>query len=189
MASPLPLRTHLPSYAPRPKHVDICFRTACDRDLNKVKAEVQQFVYNPVSSVEAQPNPAWLFESLSKAIRWDDVEMVQFLLENKVATYFPAEIAVRSRALRVLELFLQLRWDINQPKVRNNLSVLRYHFQYLIVLLFTYTFGILLCSSDRDMVTWLLDHNANPNSCCDWDFTQTSYAILAAPIDIINYLF
>lgn len=36
---------------------------------------------------------------------------------------------------------------------------------------------------------WLLDHGANPNSRCDWDFTPTSYAMLSAPLETINTLF
>ena len=39
------------------------------------------------------------------------------------------------------------------------------------------------------MVVWLLDHGANPNSRCDWDFTPTSYAMLAAPLEIVDYIF
>lgn len=39
------------------------------------------------------------------------------------------------------------------------------------------------------MVIWLLDHGANPNSRCDWDFTPTSYAMLAAPLETIDTLF
>lgn len=39
------------------------------------------------------------------------------------------------------------------------------------------------------MVMWLLDHGANPNSRCDWDFTPTSYAMLAAPLETIDILF
>jgi len=39
------------------------------------------------------------------------------------------------------------------------------------------------------MVTWLLDHGADPNSRCEWDLTPMSYAVLEAPLDTINTLF
>lgn len=39
------------------------------------------------------------------------------------------------------------------------------------------------------MVEWLLAHGADPNSRCDWDLTPMSQAMLAAPLDLINYLF
>lgn len=127
MASPPPLRTGPPFYAPRPEQVELCRRAACDGDLDQVKAQLQQLLYHThVPSIYHQPQPAWVFGSLREAISRDDVKMVQFLLEAKVATKLPAEVAVRCRAFKVLELFLQLGWDINQPRARNNPSVLRY---------------------------------------------------------------
>lgn len=39
------------------------------------------------------------------------------------------------------------------------------------------------------MVKWLVDHGADPNSRCDWDFTPTSYAMRAASLKTIDYLF
>ena len=36
---------------------------------------------------------------------------------------------------------------------------------------------------------WLLDHGANPDGRCDWDFTPISYAMLAAPLETIDALF
>ncbi|KAF1361997.1 ankyrin, partial [Lizonia empirigonia] len=46
-----------------------------------------------------------------------------------------------------------------------------------------------LSTSDEEMVTWLLDHGADPNSRCEWDLTPTSYAMLKAPLEIIGRLF
>lgn len=39
------------------------------------------------------------------------------------------------------------------------------------------------------MVIWLLDHGADPNARCAWDYTPTSQAMLAAPLNLINYVF
>jgi ankyrin repeat protein len=180
-----------PYYArPRPEQVDICYRAACEGDLDTLKKQASQLLNNPEAASVEQPHPAWLCDSLAEAIRRQDIEMVQFLLDMNVANGdLPVEVAVRSRAFKVLDLFLQRGWDINQPMGRNEPSVLRYNCQSLIVSTFTYTFSIPLCTSDKEMVMWLLEHGANPNSRCDWDFTPTSYAMLAAPLETIDALF
>lgn len=130
MQSPPPLRTDLPLFS-RPKQVDLCYRAACNGDLDAVKEQVRQLLHNPeVASVEEQPPPTWLFESLTEAIGQNNVDMVQFLLDENVAQdYLPAENAVGSRAFEVLELFLRYGWDINRPTGRNEPSVLRYYYQ------------------------------------------------------------
>jgi ankyrin repeat protein len=180
-----------PYYArPRPEQVDTCYRAACDRDLTTLKEQACQLLHNPEAALIEQPHPAWLYRSLDEAIRQQNMEMIQFLLDENVANGdLPVEVAVRSRAFKVLELFLQRGWDINQPMGRNEPSVLRYYCQSLIVSTSTYTSSIPLCTSDKEMVMWLLDHGANPNSRCDWDFTPTSYAMLAAPLETIDALF
>lgn len=39
------------------------------------------------------------------------------------------------------------------------------------------------------MVEWFINHGADPNSRCAWDLTPTSYAMYAAPLETIEYLF
>lgn len=39
------------------------------------------------------------------------------------------------------------------------------------------------------MVMWTLDHTADPNSRCNWDFTPASDAMYLAPLESIGYLF
>lgn len=39
------------------------------------------------------------------------------------------------------------------------------------------------------MVKWLVNHGADPNGCCDWDFTPTSYAVYTGSLEMIDYLF
>lgn len=128
-----------PFYArPRPEQVDICYRAACDGDLDTLKEQAWQLLHNPEAAFVEQPHPAWLYRSLAEAIRQQNIEMVQFLLDENVANGdLPVEAAVRSRAFKVLELFLQRGWNINQPMGRNEPSVLRYCYQYSIVSTFT----------------------------------------------------
>ncbi|KAL5442556.1 hypothetical protein PMIN07_004805 [Paraphaeosphaeria minitans] len=178
MQSPQPppsLGPEFPYYVrPRPEQVDICYRAACDGDLDTLKEQAWQLLHNREAACDEQPHPAWLYRSLAEAIRQQNVEMVQSLLDENVANGdLPVEVAVRSRAFKVLELFLRRGWDINQPMARNKPSVL----------------SIPLCTSDKEMVMWLLDHGADPNSRCDWDLTPTSYAMLAAPLETIEALF
>ncbi|KAJ8106767.1 hypothetical protein OPT61_g9325 [Boeremia exigua] len=163
---PLCLGPERPYYArPRPELVDTCYRAACDGDLNTLKEQIRQLLHDPEAEFAEQPHPAWLYCSLTEAIRQQNIEIVEFLLDENVAKgNLPVEVAVRSRAFKVLGLFLQLST-------------------------FIYTPSIPLCTSDKEMVMWLLDHGANPNSCCHLDFTPTLYAMLAAPLETINALF
>jgi hypothetical protein len=113
--------------APRPEQVENCYRAACNGDLDILKEQAWQLLHNREVPLAEEPHPAWLYRSLSEAIQQDNIEMVQFLLDENVANGdLPAEVAVRSRAFEVLELFLRLGWDINQPMGRNRPSVLRY---------------------------------------------------------------
>ena len=117
-----------PYYArPRPEQVDICYRAACKGDLDTLKEQAWQLLHNPEAAFVEQPHPAWLYRSLAEAIRQQNIEMVQFLLDENVANNgdLPVEVAVRSRAFKVLELFLQRGWDINQPMSRDEPPVLR----------------------------------------------------------------
>jgi ankyrin repeat protein len=38
------------------------------------------------------------------------------------------------------------------------------------------------------MVEWLLDHKADLNARCDWDYTPMSAAVYSGPLEIIDYL-
>ncbi|KAF1913621.1 hypothetical protein BDU57DRAFT_455740, partial [Ampelomyces quisqualis] len=47
-----------------------------------------------------------------------------------------------------------------------------------------------ICSSDKEMIRWFLNHGADPNSYCDRDSTPAALlAMYTALINIINYLF
>jgi hypothetical protein len=112
----------------RPEEVELCYQAACRGDLEEVKKQALCLLHHPrpVSEPE-KPHPAWLYRSLSIAIREQNIEIVRFLLDENVADGdLPAELAVRGRAWEVLELLLQYGWDINQPRGRNEPPVLRY---------------------------------------------------------------
>jgi ankyrin repeat protein len=49
--------------------------------------------------------------------------------------------------------------------------------------------SIPLCTNDEEMVKWLIDRGADPNSRCDWDFTPTSNAMYHTSLQTIDYLF
>jgi hypothetical protein len=97
--------------------VDLCYGAACDGDLDGVKEHVWQLFHNPeVTYGGEKPHPGWLYESLLEAIQQNNVEMVQFLLDENVTDgRLPVDPAVRARAFEVLELFLRNGLDINQP--------------------------------------------------------------------------
>jgi hypothetical protein len=102
----------------RPNQIKLCLQAAEGGDLDGVKEQVQQLLHSPdVSFLGEQPDLGWLHNLLLAAIQRGNVDMVQYLLDEKVVTdgEFPAETAVRARAFDVLELYLGRGWDINQP--------------------------------------------------------------------------
>ena len=176
----------------RPIQVQLCHEAAAMGDLEGVKDQVRQLLHSPdVPSVGEKPHPAWLYESLSEAIRQNNVEIVRYLLDENVANGdLPVETAVRWQAFEILELFLRYGWDVNQPMGRNEPPVLGYYFQLLFTYeLYLHILSIPLSTSDAKMTDWLLNHGANPNQRCNLDLTPTSYAKSNAPLETIQKLF
>ncbi|RYN65001.1 hypothetical protein AA0119_g11500 [Alternaria tenuissima] len=161
----------------RPEEVELCYQAASRGDIDGVKKQIQSLLHEPRSPTPErnQPQPTWLFESLFIAIKNQNLELVKLLLSEKVAekSDLPFEAAVRARAFEIMDHFLELGWDINTAMGPSEPS----------------TLSIPICRSDREMVEWLLAHGADPNSRCDWDLTPMSQAMLAAPLDLIDYLF
>jgi hypothetical protein len=126
---PLPKADDLLPRSVKPEQVDLCYRAACDGDFDGVKEHVWQLFHNPeMTYVGEKPHPGWLYDSLLEAIQQNNVEMVQFLLnENVTDGSLPVEPAVRARAFKVLELFLNNGLVINQPFRLNEPPVLRYY--------------------------------------------------------------
>ncbi|KAF2688152.1 ankyrin [Lentithecium fluviatile CBS 122367] len=157
------------------EEVNLCYQAACEDDIDGVKKQVQRLLHNSRSTSEQnKPSSRWLFASLLIAIEKHNLELVQFLLNERVVDEdLPFESAVRARAFEILEFFLGLGWDINTPIYASYVEFS----------------SIPICTSDRQMTEWLLDHGADPNSRCDWDLTPISQAIYAAPLELIDYLF
>lgn len=111
----------------RPEEVELCYQAAKKGDLEEVKRLVQQLLHHPRPSSEPlEPHPAWIYRSLNVAIGNQNLDIIRFLLnENVHQGAFPTvEGVVRATAFKVLELFLEYGWDINQPLHRNEPSVL-----------------------------------------------------------------
>ncbi|KAF2753939.1 ankyrin [Pseudovirgaria hyperparasitica] len=161
----------------RPVEVRLCYEAACRGDIDGVKEQVQRLLHTPgwPKSGGNMPRPGWLFDSLLVAMAKQNIELIQYLLDEKISelSSFLFVAAVRSRKYKVLNLFLGLGWDINTPRGRGEASAL----------------SIPISQGDWEMVRWLLDHGADPNSRCDYDLTPMSDAILRAPLELIDYLF
>ncbi|GAD99606.1 conserved hypothetical protein [Paecilomyces variotii No. 5] len=81
-------------------------------------------------------------------------------------------LAMQMELCDVLELFLNRGWDINTEVDRRRPSALVYAFH------------------DMTLLTWLLDHGADPNKRCQMrDCTPLSYAVVDAPFGTIQLLF
>ncbi|KAF2741709.1 ankyrin [Sporormia fimetaria CBS 119925] len=168
-----PVPSSYPLRSATPVEVSECYQAACEGDIDRVKSLAQLFL-SESSKANAEPNPKWLYGSLSIAIQNQNLDIVQFLLDIGVVDGdLLAEDAVRARAFKVLELFVDRGWDINKPMGRGRPPML----------------SIPLCNADMEMVVWFLNHGANPNCRCDWDLTPMSEAMYDAPLDLIKYLF
>lgn len=129
MSLPPPKITDLSLYE-RPEEVELCYQAACQEDIDGVKKQVQSLLHEPrwSTSERNKPHPTWLSESLFIAVKRQNLELVQLLLDEKVAeeSNLPFEAAVRARAFRVMDLFLGLGWNINTPMGPGEPSTLRY---------------------------------------------------------------
>lgn len=131
----------------RPIQVQLCLRAASQGNFEDVQKQYQQLFQSPeVQTLREQPQPAWLYESLSEAIRLDDVKIVEFLLNEDVSNgEFPVEVAVRKGAYKTLSLFLDYGWDVNKPLSNNEPPILWYSSNYLLGSIFTYLYSVSLC--------------------------------------------
>ena len=85
-------------------------------DFDDVKEYVRRLLHDhEAAPTDHKPRPEWLYSSPSKATLRKDIDIVQFLFKEKVAGEdLLGDKAVRSRAFKILELFLRYRWDINK---------------------------------------------------------------------------
>jgi hypothetical protein len=67
--------TSLPVYE-RPKEIELCYQAVCDVNFEEVKKQVQQLLHDPRPVSQPEPHPAWLYNSLTKAIENQNIEIV-----------------------------------------------------------------------------------------------------------------
>ncbi|KAI9040135.1 ankyrin repeat domain-containing protein [Aspergillus affinis] len=106
-----------------------------------------------------------------EVIKLGDSQFINELLDRGL----PMDPLYASAAMQVngtdaLAVFLQNRWNINQPMSELKPPVLGY------------------VIADEEMTAWLLDHGADPNRQCVIDLTPLSLAVESAPISIIQLM-
>jgi hypothetical protein len=112
------------------------------------------------------------YESIVEAILHQYPSILSYLFFMRVgepAFFIKTAIEVRSPA--IFQVFLDYGWDINEPLERTMPPALGY------------------ISDDRVLTEWFLDHGADPNAMCAWDFTPMSEAMCQASLDTIKRLF
>ncbi|KAJ6016261.1 hypothetical protein N7540_010852 [Penicillium herquei] len=113
-----------------------------------------------------------LFTIMVDAIDHDDAQFVEALLSRGFPSDSDAALqAVKGKARDVLEVLFKYGWDINSPISDAQPPLLGFVIQ------------------DRDMISWLLGHGADPNQKCLIDLTPLSRAVHKAPISNIELLF
>src|ERR1700712_3702768 len=69
----------------RPEEVQLCAEAASRGDIDEVKRLVQKLLHEPRPATEPQtPEPAWLYGSFRIARRNQDLDLLRFLLDEKV---------------------------------------------------------------------------------------------------------
>ncbi|KAF2021874.1 ankyrin [Aaosphaeria arxii CBS 175.79] len=79
--------------------------------------------------------------------------------------------ALESESRAIFEVYFSLGWNVNAPLSRITPPLLGY------------------VLDDEFLVQWLLDHGADPNTRCDWDFTPMSRAVSVASLPVLRLLF
>lgn len=117
----------------RPKQVDLCDEAAQLGDLKRVK----QLVYEALDE-DHLTDRGWFAGSVASAIERNDLAIVKFLLSENIATptdRYLIELAIRCQTYDILELLLELGWDLNTPVLRNMPPPLWYDkFQFILIL-------------------------------------------------------
>ncbi|KAL3451386.1 ankyrin repeat-containing domain protein [Aspergillus insuetus] len=104
------------------------------------------------------------------AIEMDYPEILPTLLAHGLPFSRYAQEAVKHRSKKVLTLFLQHGWDINQAGE---------------------TMPLVLAHAveDEEMKLWLLNHGADPNKQCAINLKPLSWAVKRASLSTSNLLF
>ncbi|KAG9228138.1 ankyrin repeat-containing domain protein, partial [Amylocarpus encephaloides] len=110
--------------------------------------------------------------SIIEAVLYQHPSVVSYLFFMRVGEpvlYVKTALKVRSSA--IFQVFLDYGWNINEPLERTMPPALSY------------------ISDDRGLTEWFLNHGADPNTICAWDFTPMSEAMCRASLGTIKLLF
>ncbi|KAJ5577909.1 ankyrin repeat protein [Penicillium hispanicum] len=109
--------------------------------------------------------------TMRETIKRNDAQFVRELLDRGLPMdpLYALE-AAKVKGKDTLKAFLQNGWDINQPVSELRSPILGYTIE------------------DEDMVTWLLNHGADPNRQCVIDLTPFSFAVESAPLSVIRLI-
>ncbi|TAQ86990.1 hypothetical protein B7494_g4695 [Chlorociboria aeruginascens] len=158
---------------PNPAEVILLKLASSAGSLQDVHQILSQFI------VTQAPNPTtgelWLYqfsESITEAIINNDPIILSYLFFMHVGIpHFYLSSAIEARSSAIFQVFLDYGWQINKPLQRTMPPALGY-----------------VCDDDA-LALWFLDHGANPNASCAWDFTAMSKAMHHASLNTIRTLF
>ncbi|OBT57874.1 hypothetical protein VE04_02095 [Pseudogymnoascus sp. 24MN13] len=109
---------------------------------------------------------------IGDAIECSQHEILTYLLsEGFPLDMFDISLATRRKERRALEIFIAHGWNINKPRTNRDPPLLSQAIK------------------DEKLASWFLDHGADPNAECDFDFTPLSVAMVSASFATIKLLF
>ncbi|KFY36697.1 hypothetical protein V495_07671 [Pseudogymnoascus sp. VKM F-4514 (FW-929)] len=109
---------------------------------------------------------------IEDAVQCDQYEILTYLLSQGILLdILDVAMAVCHKKRRALEIYLAHGWNINDPRTDLQPPLL--------------SIGI----RDEKMALWFLDHGADPNAECDYDYTPLSVAMVKASFATIKLLF
>ena len=127
---------YFPSYETF-QELEKIYNAIATANLEAVKTLVEDGDYHPA--------PNYLSQALAKAIEFQQIPIVQYLLSREVAIDRPVlAAAAQAKSLPVFELMVQTGWDVNAPMFGGH---------------------TMLASLIRSpsLTSWFLGHGANPN--------------------------
>ncbi|KFY84560.1 hypothetical protein V500_09205 [Pseudogymnoascus sp. VKM F-4518 (FW-2643)] len=113
-----------------------------------------------------------LYVCIGDAIECGEHEILTYLLSEGIPLdILDVSLAIRRNGRRALEVFIAHGWNINDPFTNRDPPLLS---QAIV---------------DEKMALWFVDHGADPNAECDFDFTPLSVAMVSASFATIKLLF
>ncbi|OBT73412.1 hypothetical protein VF21_08108 [Pseudogymnoascus sp. 05NY08] len=138
-------------------------------NLQGVQNTFSDWLEDDLSNISKMGN---FYLCIGDAVECSQHEILTYLLSEGIPLdILEVSLAIRRKERRALEIFIAHGWNINEPRTNRDPPLLSQAIK------------------DEKLASWFLDHGADPNAECDFDFTPLAVAMVSASFATIKLLF